>query len=302
MKISLIIPTYNRPEKLRDTLNAIARQTMSPSEIIVVDDGSSSENSEKAKSICSDFGSPCRIIIQKNSGASAALNNGIRNSTGELILIIDDDIILEPEAIIKHADFQSRRGACILSGDAHTDPERAETDVEQYKIHMENEWLKKRPDTQKLLRVNYDNFIVTTANTSFTREIFERIGGFDESLRDGYDVDFGIRALVLNIPVWFDRSIRSIHNDRITLRYYAKRQSLYNESKKTILKKQPELGKHLHLAPPQKQGAARKVVYGILRKNNIVNFIEGSRLMLLLPRKLRYRIYGSTIAALCGTL
>lgn len=302
MKISLIIPTYNRPEKLRETLSAVARQTMPPSEIIVVDDGSTPENSEKAKRICSEFGLPCRFIAQKNSGASAALNNGVRNSTSDVIIIIDDDIILEPEAIVKHADFQARKGPCLLSGDAHTDPERATTDVEQYKIHMEIEWLKKRPDTQKLLHVNYDNFIVTTANTSFTREIFERIGGFDETLRDGYDVDFGIRALLKEIPVWFDRSIRSVHNDKITLRYYAKRQSLYDQSKKTILKKQPDLGKHIQLAPPQKQGTVRKVVYRILRKNNIVNFIEGSRLMLLLPKKLRYRIYGSTIAALCSTL
>lgn len=302
MKVSLIIPTYNRPEKLRETLGAVAQQTMSPSEIIVVDDGSSPENIEKAKSTCHDFGPPCRIITQKNLGASAALNNGIRNSTGDLILIIDDDIILEPEAIVKHADFQSRKGACLLSGDAHTDPERATTDVERYKIHMEEEWRRKRPDTHKLLHVNFNNFIVTTANTSFARDIFDRIGGFDESLRDGYDVDFGIRALVLNIPVWFDRSIRAIHNDKITLRYYAKRQSLYDNSKKDILAKRPELKNQLHLAGSPKKSGVRKIAYSILRKKNIVNFIEGSRLMLLLPKKIRYRIYGSTIAALCGNL
>ena len=162
---------------------------------------------------------------------------------------------------------------------------------------MEETWRKLRPDTEQLLRVGFDNFIITTANMSLPRKVYLDLGGFDEKLRDGYDVDFGFRALMKNVPLYFDRTIKTIHNDQISLRYYAGRQRAYTESKKKIAAQHPELRAKLTGIDGQPP-VLKRMLYSILRMKPVVRFLESGGLAWVLPKGLRYRIYGSTIAAL----
>lgn len=296
--VSVVVPTFNRPSKLFGTLKALSVQTFTDFLVYVVDDGSNHENLEQVKRVCESFSKFCKLIEQENFGASRALNNGVAKCPDGLIIILDDDIEFTTRTIEQHVQFQINHGPCIVSGETNSDAARAKSDVERYKIYMEQIWMEKRPETLGCVRVGWDNFIVTTANTSFSKSLFLQIGGFNEKLRDGYDVDFAIRALLMNLPVWFDRSIKSIHNDQITLRYYAKRQSAYDDSKRRILADRPELKNVFKIPVPVKPYLIKKVIYTLMRKNGFVNFVENSGFMKLFPRPLRYRIYGSTIAAL----
>lgn len=297
-QVHIVIPSFNRPDKLRGVLRALARQSYTRFSVVVVDDGSLSHNRDEIRRICAGFAGRCELIEQTNRGAAAALNTGIAQCPDGIIIILDDDIEFESTTVEQHVKFQKEYGPCIVSGEANSDPKRASTDIEKFKIWMEKTWMEKRPETLGCVQVNRDNFIVTTANTSFMKQLFVLIGGFNEKLKDGYDVDFGIRALLLNVPVWFDRSIKSIHNDQITLQYYAKRQLAYDESKRRILTDQPDLQNFFKIHVSSSDSSIKKFVYYFLRKNAVVNFIERSSLMKLFPRKMRYRIYGSTIAAL----
>jgi len=94
--VSFVIPTYARPERLRECLAALARQTMAADtfEIVVVDDGSpqpvvSPEGTTPA-------GPTIRIIRQQNAGPSAARNRGVAEARGELIALTDDDCLPTP--------------------------------------------------------------------------------------------------------------------------------------------------------------------------------------------------------------
>jgi GT2 family glycosyltransferase len=163
---------------------------------------------------------------------------------------------------------------------------------------MEDEWKKKRPESTNLLKVSFDSFITTTANTSFRKSVFTKVGGFDPDLRDGYDVDFAMRALLADVPVFFDPSITSVHNDTITLQYYAKRQKAYTISKQRIAKKNPALAASILRNTPDPATGMRKLVYTIARTKLVVSLAESGKLAWILPRSVRYRIYGNVIAAL----
>jgi len=87
MKISVVIPTYNRISLVARAIDSVLKQSLSPYEIIVVDDGSDDSTSEmiqnKYKSV--------RLIRQQNSGVSAARNNGIKHAKGDWIGLLDSD-------------------------------------------------------------------------------------------------------------------------------------------------------------------------------------------------------------------
>ena len=87
MKISVVIPTFNRISLVARAIDSVLKQSLNPYEIIVVDDGSDDGTSEmiqnKYKSI--------KLIQQQNNGVSAARNNGIKHAKGDWIALLDSD-------------------------------------------------------------------------------------------------------------------------------------------------------------------------------------------------------------------
>jgi len=95
--VSVVIPCYNGSMYLRETLKSALSQTLSPLEVIVVDDGSTDDSATIAES----FGSPVRVIRQKNQGESVARNRGIDEAKGEWIAFLDADDLWKPEKLEK---------------------------------------------------------------------------------------------------------------------------------------------------------------------------------------------------------
>ncbi|GFO77370.1 hypothetical protein BPLS_P5768 [Bathymodiolus platifrons methanotrophic gill symbiont] len=87
MKISLIIPSYNRGTLLRRALVSVLEQSRPPDEIIVVDDGSTDNTAQVLKQ---EF-PQVKVIVQINQGISAARNTGIRQAKGNWIAFLDSD-------------------------------------------------------------------------------------------------------------------------------------------------------------------------------------------------------------------
>jgi glycosyltransferase involved in cell wall biosynthesis len=91
---SVIVPTYNRAHLISETIESVLAQTFKDFELIIVDDGSTDNTKEVIKSYLSD---PRVIYIyQENKERAAARNNGIRNSTGEWIALLDSDDLWLP--------------------------------------------------------------------------------------------------------------------------------------------------------------------------------------------------------------
>jgi len=105
-KVSLIIPSYNSADTLFGTLATIHNQLLSDFErnlieVIVVDDGSIDDTETKIYKQKYNF--HLRYVRQGNSGRSAARNAGVHISTGETLIFIDSDVLLENNFIREHA-------------------------------------------------------------------------------------------------------------------------------------------------------------------------------------------------------
>lgn len=94
-RISVIIPAYDAAETLGRCLDAIARQTRVPDEVLVVDDGSH----DTSAAIAEQRG--VRVLRVPHGGASAARNAGARQAGGDLLFFCDADVVLEPQALAK---------------------------------------------------------------------------------------------------------------------------------------------------------------------------------------------------------
>jgi glycosyltransferase involved in cell wall biosynthesis len=87
MKISVIIPTYNRIFFLKRSIDSVLEQSLKPYEVIIVDDGSSDGTSTMIKKNYPKI----NLICQENKGVSAARNIGIRASSGDWVCFLDSD-------------------------------------------------------------------------------------------------------------------------------------------------------------------------------------------------------------------
>src|SRR5687767_11750834 len=85
--VSVVVPTYNRAELLRLTVQSILRQTVAPLEVIIVDDGSTDHTAQ----VCAAFGDSIQYLRQENQRLPAARNTGIRAARGAWISLCDSD-------------------------------------------------------------------------------------------------------------------------------------------------------------------------------------------------------------------
>jgi glycosyltransferase involved in cell wall biosynthesis len=94
--VSIIIPVFNAEQYIADTINSALSQTWSNIEIIIVDDGSTDQSLNIARKFNDGRIS---VITQKNKGASAARNAGLKEAKGEYIQFLDADDLLSPDKI-----------------------------------------------------------------------------------------------------------------------------------------------------------------------------------------------------------
>jgi glycosyltransferase involved in cell wall biosynthesis len=99
MKISVIIPTYNRAKFINKTLDAVFNQSFKVDEIIVIDDGSTDDTKEALQNF------PIKYTYQKNSGVSSARNTGIKEAKNQWICFLDSDDIWDRDKIKEQIEF-----------------------------------------------------------------------------------------------------------------------------------------------------------------------------------------------------
>ena len=180
MKISVIIPTFNRIGLLQRAIDSVLSQSLKPYEIIVVDDGSTDGTGDiikqKYKSI--------KIIQQKNSGVSAARNNGIKHAKGDWIALLDSDDEWNKDKIGQQVNRL--------------------TDNPKYKFCHTNEiWIRNGIRVnQKKKHKKYGGFIfekcldicrISPSSVLFNKNILNHVGLFNDKLPVCEDYDLWLR-------------------------------------------------------------------------------------------------------------
>src|SRR4030042_1653484 len=101
MKVSVIIPVYNRAELIAQAVESVLRQSFSDFELLVVDDGSS-DGTWEALQRC---GPRIRALPQEHRGASAARNLGIQTAAGEYLAFLDSDDLWQPQKLARQVQY-----------------------------------------------------------------------------------------------------------------------------------------------------------------------------------------------------
>jgi glycosyltransferase involved in cell wall biosynthesis len=169
MKVSIIIPTYNRAHLIAETILSALEQSLADREIIVVDDGSTDETSEVLRT----FEDKVIYIRQANSGPAKARNTGIRMARGKYIAFLDSDDIWLPEKLeLQCQALQQNHSQGLVFTDVmwfSNGQVIVPSLREKYQLHTGNVF-------EKLL---FDNWIATSS-VVVKKECLEEVGGFDE--------------------------------------------------------------------------------------------------------------------------
>ncbi len=113
MKISVIVPFYNREKTAERCLNSLLASTYENIEILAVDDGSSDKTVEILRSFA-EQDNRVKVICQENSGPSAARNRGLDSATGELVAFCDSDDFVAPTIYERMMEAQKENNADIV--------------------------------------------------------------------------------------------------------------------------------------------------------------------------------------------
>ena len=187
MRVSVVVPTYNRCNSLRRLLLALVRQTTDDFEVVVVDDGSSDGTPEMVRDL--HVGYALRTVTQANAGPAAARNRGVQEARSELVLFLDDDVVPIPELIELHLAVHGANPRTVVIGPMVPPPNWSRPAW----IRWEEEMLDEQ--YQAMLAGEYEctprQFY--TANASLHRTAFLEVGGFDRTFKRAEDVELAYR-------------------------------------------------------------------------------------------------------------
>jgi glucosyl-dolichyl phosphate glucuronosyltransferase len=117
MEFSIIIPTYNRADELRETIRSIAKLSVTGDwELIVVDNKSTDDTRVVVEEQSVSFPAPLRYLFAPEQGRYAALNTGIRAAEGDIIATTDDDARVEPDWLTRAAAGLEAIGCDYVGG------------------------------------------------------------------------------------------------------------------------------------------------------------------------------------------
>jgi glycosyltransferase involved in cell wall biosynthesis len=181
IKVSVIIPTFNRAEKVCRAVSSVINQTYQAIEIIVIDDASTDNTIERLN----EFGNRIKIIRHDiNMGVSASRNSGIRRVTGEYIALLDSDDYWLPEKIeVQVAFFKTHPDALICQA--------RELWIRHGKrVNPGNKHLKPSGD---IFIPSLKLCLVSPSAVMFKRSLLDEVGMFDEAFPVCEDYDLWLR-------------------------------------------------------------------------------------------------------------
>jgi len=181
--VSVIIPTFNRDDFLKEAIESVLRQTYPRVELIVIDDGST----DQTKKLVENYSGRLSYIYQVNKGVAAARNRGIAEAIGPLIAFLDSDDRFAPSKIAVQVEALLNNPSFFVS---HTQEKwfRRGQFLNQKKKH--------RKEAGDLFVRCLELCAVGMSTTMVRRELFESVGLFDETLPCCEDYDLWLRASV----------------------------------------------------------------------------------------------------------
>src|SRR6266446_7897434 len=186
--VSVVLPSYNHAPFIEATLRSIMKQTYRPSELIVIDDGSSDDSPAIIDRVLNECSFPCELITRENRGLCATLNEGFARTCGDYFAYLGSDDLWLPDFLRARVDLLDSKPDSVLAyGHA-------------YFIDEQNRIIDSTADWARYADGNVSEMLLqTTAPMSptvmYRREALEQHRWNEESKLEDYD-------LYLRLSVW----------------------------------------------------------------------------------------------------
>lgn len=187
-KLSIIIPCYNSKKTLKETLASVYTQNLTaPFEVVMVDDGSIDGTRDLIVHLAKEHKEVTFVFHDKNKGGGAARNTGIKNSVGNLIFCLDSDNFFPPNMLQGMIDYLNKKQCDGVA-------------INERRFFLGNNTKKYESHFNIITNENvtidnlFDNSNTLPDNFLFTRESYNRTGGYPEN--HGFDTQcFEVRYL-----------------------------------------------------------------------------------------------------------
>ncbi len=240
-RYSIIIPVYNRPDEVADLLRSLAAQTERSFETIIVEDGSPVPCREVVERL--GPAANARYIARPNEGRSPARNAGIEASGGRYLIFFDSDCVIPPGYFdTLSAALDSRPLDCFGGPDGASE---SFTPVQKAISFAMTSMLTTGGIRGR--RKSMETFTPRSFNMGFSREVYDRVGGFREMFSEDIDLSTRIRragfsiGLIPEAMVW--------HKRRVSLGKFFRQVHVFGRSRITLHQLYPGSLKAVHALP-----------------------------------------------------
>ena len=208
--VSVIIPTHNRRALVCEAVASIQAQRAVACEIIVVDDGSTDNTAAALRASAPDI----RYMRQAQRGVAAARNAGVRCAAGEWLAFLDSDDVWRPDKLARQLAYHASRPELGASqtGEIWI---RNGVRVNPCRHH-------RKPDGD-VFAASLVRCVVSPSAVLLRRELFDELGGFDETLEVCEDYDLWLRLGVHHVVGLLDEPLvvkRGGHADQLSRRHW----------------------------------------------------------------------------------
>lgn len=198
-RVAVLIPSFNHARFLPATLASVLAQTLRPAEILVLDDGSTDGSAAVAEQILGGTtGINWSVLSRPNRGISATRNELFARSRAEWVAFLDSDDLYAPDRLERMLEgapagrpWLAFSGVRVRHEGRGAAAEECAAWREMYRLRLGQAAILPTVGFA-LLR---SNLALTASNLVMNREMFERVGGFDEGIRICQDWDFLVQAL-----------------------------------------------------------------------------------------------------------
>lgn len=246
MKLSVVIPTWNRLPLLREVLAALDAAEVPDGgfEVVVVSDGATDGTDDWLPTWSPR--APFRYHLQPNAGPGTARNRGAEMAVGERILFLGDDTVPAPDLLVRHvarAQAEGDPSAIAVLGYTTWHPRiRVSpflTHINEYGLQFGYSII---PDARD---VPFNFFY--TSNVSLDRGLFARLGGFDTDFPSAAweDVEFALRAGRAGMRMVYEPAARCAHDHPTTVDTFLRRQERAGEAGAIFARKHPDMANWL---------------------------------------------------------
>ena len=238
---SIIVPVYNRPREVEELVESLANQTDHDFQLVIVEDGSTIP----CKEACDNYKDKLEIkyFHKSNEGRSIARNYGMERADGDYFIFVDSDCILPPDYISSlKKNLQKSPTDCFGGPDA---AHESFSDVQKAINFSMTSFL-----TTGGIRggkKSLEKFTPRTFNMGFSRNVFEKVGGFREMFSEDIDMSTRIKNAGFKVVLYPD--VRVFHKRRVDFKKFWRQVHIFGQSRITLQLLYPGSMKLVHWLP-----------------------------------------------------